>query len=591
MGNCSISSFGCKSEKEDGENVNKRNESTELNDAPTRSTNQINKPSYSKPLNSLSSLYDRVKGTFIDLNYESRDLLKDDIVLNKRMEPEIDLKRRTESEIELNRRIESADLIDLLGIIETNLDRIECEQLDEIYNRLNYFCFISPGKNIVEILSKSMATRSLLDRTTQQIDRLKTDTLLRALRVFCFIEFDSTDELLITFLEQICLKVNHFDLRNVENSLNTLTIYKQDRNYYSVLKFKLKKQRSTLLDPKNSNFTDSFTGESDDKFTYHESIDLLKTIRSAKFIQHRPSIEQLIEKCNSTIYEKLSSDFQLFLSNAIYYVNYLNKLKNVSAHHRNDRIIDSRILDLITPALVQDAYENTDTKYSALRMIHSLTELNIYAEQQLKTIYHWALNDSTFTSIERITIFNFLTELWLPFVDYGQLVTHLFKNDFDTTCSQFSLLYPIALCKLILIDKIDERLFDNFKKIIKKRLKLNSAESVDHRLADLLILSKQYLQLSGQLDNELKNKIKNSLDHWITIVRTYIESAPNNDANSDVYFSIDKRLQKDGRLSTGLYVGSFSIYDRSAHLLVPLTEHVDYFNKIDQIPLSADQQV
>lgn len=310
-------------------------------------------------------------------------------------------------------------------------------------------------------------------------------------------------------------------------------------------------------------------------------------VREDLFIK---SMNRLIFKCNSTIFEQLSrrasrEEFSLYLIKIHDFINPINYLF--------PDFYDCRLINLLAEFLVENLDSDANYRNLAYNLVHNYSKFYILDERLLKLLYTQCCETEKF--LPRIAVSNFyylFSKYRLPFVDHTLLATKLLLNPSDqhhfgtNQVMDYYKTNPLKiLCHLILNDVTDERLLIYFSEATSK-LDRTYCQQIPFSQFKELVLAKAHLNLS-RLNIDLRGQIMAILErimHQISMVRR----RPNISYN---FIRINSRLQSNAFLSNGIFIHPVAIYDRRIKNLVPLNDFRAFFEEFDRIPLTDNQEM
>lgn len=545
-----------------------------------------------------------------------------------------------------------SDLVSFLNLVQKLQGKIKGNQLAVVFNRLNDLFFepefdFSRAIELRKTLKDSTVFKSLFKQTSQTVKQLDTRCLIVLLNTFCLIE-DSKNPLFNQIIEQLCNRSNDLQLTEIEECLKHMHYLLREQSSFMnsrliefnrfllrALKNKILKNEINLKDIKTTvNYFFIFLRPENDlnfvvikhlteqllspniELTFKHSVLLLREIKLNHFLLkerlNKPKnrllkdqykeielrykyktlfpriLNDLIDKCNTTIYETLclepkDENFEFFFYKLHNFTDDIN--------HEFPNFYSPKLIYFLTSYLIQNIEKNARLKEIMFDLLQNYAKFNVYNENLLKLAYDQYVKDENLRSKVNATHFYFILSRYrFPFVDYQHLSKLLFNYSTKFNESIAKKTNPLRiLCELILCDIKNENLFHYLNDTIDNLDKrfYNNFKSVNQ--FKQIALAKVYLLTYGELDRNLTSKIEQTLDQSIY----YIDLLKKKPMISKRFFKINNKLQRNAYLSNGLYIENLAIYDKSINDLVPFdSERLDCFwQNIDHMQLSKSQQL
>lgn len=452
------------------------------------------------------------------------------------------------------------------------LKELDLEQLFACLNSANYnmrdLKLLRGGRKLANVFEFS---QELLEETKSRIlnskfDRKDTEMVVKNIQIFLRpLQFD--EEVISHFVE--LLRRPQIQLSYLQS---TILLGKIKKTYLMYTQFRSKVESTDLM--QSSEFVGSLRE------------------RTKKFFagQYLPkSLASLVDKCNSSIHASFKSNADG--RDIDFYFSVLHDTVN-PVNNEFDNFYDPKLLhDFVAPHLMQSSPPNNHHRNL---LLHNLT-FDYYLfqrcdERLLRLVYDSICQrPDDWRKFEKIcNFYPVFTKYRLPFVDANRLAECLldpsgagFQPALNTKMTSIGL-----LCDLLLNDVTNETLYDQLDRKI-ERLKGNFRiyNQMKKRLYAKICLARVYLSMFDVLGGDLKQRISTRLDAVVSNVAIAERQPPIN----TYFLRINSHLQSNGYLSNGLYLDTWAIYDKSTRDLVPLGGHD--FNKIDEIPLTSDQQL
>lgn len=546
---------------------------------------------------------------------------------------------------QLKKKIQSCvDVTDLFDLIKPHMNRLTSVQVEATCDKMNNLYYearkdTSELAKYQKIVNTSPIFRSFLNRVNYLLVNLEGSCLISVLHTFSLLHQDpstqivrNTVQLLQTKKSQIslndsvrCLFVLDSYMQSIPTKSKTLLAlnqelislarsqiltseYDQDdidaisRYYFIFLKSENDPEQAAL-----KHLTENLLNP-EVQLNLNNSVKLLRRIKQShiefrakklrgevsKQSLHRlktkelyPKIlGQLIDKCNSVIYETLylhQSDDDLHF----YFVNIHDCVDTLNFEFSN--FYDPKLLNFLVPYLLRVSEWKNYYKFFIYYLAQNYDKHLVYDESLLHFVYEQYCSDENFRSkVDFSQLYTFLTKYQIPFVDHQRIANAALESSyFLNSSTKFSYNSMKVLTSYLLNDGNDEQFLVNLiSKIPNIEPKYYRTLSIKEYKA--ISLAKTYLSLFGNSINEsLKYKIEYSMD----IVFANLLECNRKPPITEMYFEIDNRLQRSGFLADGLCLDAFGIYDKSTNSLVPLTPFTAYFDSVDNIPLSESQQM
>lgn len=547
--------------------------------------------------------------------------------------------------VQLKGNIQSCtDVVDLFDLIKPHMNRLNGTQIGATCDKLNNLYYEARKEKgemakFQKIVSTSPVFRSFLNRVNYSMINLEPTCLVSILHMFSLLHQDpstqivrNTVQLLQTKQKELtlndltrCLFVLHSYMEQIPTRSQTLHAFNQElilvakdkilkgeydaqdintvsRYYFIFLKFEndrnqevVKRLTESLLNPEIN-------------LSLYDAVKLLRRIKQshvefrAKKLKDSVSKEadfrqksnklypkilgELIDKCNTTIYETLyvnqsDEDLHFYFANIHDCVDTLNfELPN---------FYDPKLLNFLVPYLLRVADQKPYYKYFIYYLTQNYDKNQVYDEALLHYVYELYCSDEHFKSkVDFSQFYNFISKYQLPFINHQRIAAVSLENTYFLHSSiRFANNSLKVLVKYLLNDGNDETflLFLSSKiSCIEQRF----YRTVSYREYKEFSLAKSYLSLSNAFINE---SLKTKLEYALEIAMRNLLECNRKPPITEMYFEFDNRLQRTGFLTDGLYLDGFGIYDKSTNSLVSLTQHTQYFDSLENIPLSESQEM
>lgn len=521
------------------------------------------------------------------------------------------------------------NLTSLFKLIQPNLAGLGSDELAIVYYRIDQLFYHSLLNSsglrpkMAREAEESAVFQELLRHTDNLVERLSTRCLLKVFETFEWIDFDPQSRQFGRLLDELTNRLAKLELADIVNCLNLLVYHTEKPSATNKLfragdQFRQVAKRRILSDDASLREIDtavkcffSFLNSPYDpdneiidhlvkrlqspdiQLNFRQSVRLLKEIQKnyllvkdkREQIRYPDQLGDLIEKCNDTIHRTFSvagptdQELYFYLLNLHRYTMPIEFAKQVPNFFDEGQ---NRLLFCLTSFLLDQFNFNDRIRLYILNMTQNYANFNIYHYELLRLVYKLFVSTPSFRAQLNISHFyNLLARFKLPFVDHQHL-SQLFLTELTSSTSRSSkstqkdltiLLTNLALNKVPnaslfenVVDQLD-RLDDNrfyaqfgFRNVIKMTLARASLEFVC-------------------LEEKIQRKVGSKFDEMIDRCLPHISIRL-----SDKFFKLDTRLQRAGFLSNGVFLEPFGIYDRSTKNLAPLSDYVDYFYQVDQIP-------
>lgn len=541
-------------------------------------------------------------------------------------------------------------LSSLFELVKPLLTELTDTHMNVIFNKLNNLFFDGSlfdkerALNAKQSLQGSPVFKSLMERANRLVNELSTSTLLRLLHTFSLAELDPKFVIVKRTLDELNSRLDVMDLDAVIECAKQLHYYLGTRFSEQLFEFNgrvihiLRAHLQTnRIDPRNLKQTVNFwfiflkpendpSGEvaeymarqllsPDVKLNFRQAVLLMRKIKLNHYLyrerlskpDYQPMrrmyfrrielefkkkslfprvLADLVDKCNTAIHETLSlqatdEDFGYFLDNLHDFVH------DLSFEFPN--FYDPSILPFLVPYLTQNVESNARLKVLVFELVQNYAKFNIYDEKLTKVVYDLCLNDKKPPSGNSSQFYFLLSKYRLPFVDHRHLsrVLFSFSTNHQLTDSKANPLR--VLCELILNDVHDENLLGYLNDIVDHQKDEYYASFKSVNQYKQIALARHYLSTKNVLKDGLKAKLQDVLDQVIYNLNAFYKKP----MISYKLFHTDRRLQKNGFLSNGIYIETFGIYDSLRAGLVPMTrELIDSFkHRVEQIPRTEGQEL
>lgn len=509
-----------------------------------------------------------------------------------------------------------ADILSLFNLIEPQLADLKAENLTAIYDKINSLAYKSrsaaedgktmPIDELLDIMNTSSTFRSLISRTCELSEQLDPKCLVAAYRTFRLTNIESNNKQVKAILQVLGSKVDELELADISLLLSELLTYSRNPLFPVDLSLKLSGQlykaaENKLMDANRDkddlnlliSFLDIFS--SNDSVSAHlinklaaskHALDFRRSVILLRKLKTIPNLDQgpLIKECNSRIYEFISANPTR--ENAYLYLE--NVHERADSGRQNAPFYEARLLDVLTPILLKDLDLDWKSKHLIFHLIFNFSIEWLYDERLLKLMYNVICDDQEFSSKRPTSKFVFFTRFRLPFVDPTKLAQSIFENpklDFNLGLKNKKLNLKI-LNDLIINDVQNTNLILIFNKL-SRNFKQFDLRKISLQEFKLLNLAKVYLWKFSKLNETSKAHLERKLS-TISNMLSMLECNPKIDQK---IIQFNAKIQQNAYLSNGILLGSVAVYDKSIRDLIPIIEYKDYFHKIDQLPLSADQQL
>lgn len=521
----------------------------------------------------------------------------------------------------------------LLDSIKPALPELEEHQFAIVYEALNDQARILKERRIImslykfgELLRESSGFAALLNQTNSKIEEINAKSLRTVFKFLRRVSQNPDSEIIRNVTEQIGKRLDELNLDLVSESLLNANLYSRDfpasgqlwRFRASLLENCRRRILNDELEPNNFkqlnilffNFLincqngqafdmlDRLTRTllSDFELDFSRSISLLSSIISSlrgtreEKEQYPAILSELIEKCNSTVYETLKADPEA-TDNYYAYLDLVHRHRS-RLYSEFPNFFDPKLLDLLGPLLTREheASRKGRRPILILNLVHNYSNVNTFNEKLIEFTSQLICNGAIPLNRLRVTDYFMLSKYRFPFVNYQQLLnvlksSHRFLYSLKTRDR-----YQALLCDLILNEVNDPGMLSYLNQSMSYRPDEPIFQSRTVRLLNYerTVLARVVLSMFGQMeDKELEAKVKRTLQrrfHQLCIGehRAHI---------SVKYLSVDSRLQHPCYLSNGVLIDVFGIYDKSIGDLVPLEQFRSKFEEVNSIPLTASQEL
>lgn len=450
----------------------------------------------------------------------------------------------------------------LVKLLRTRFNKIKLTQKnisnDEAYclKIILYYLFKTNASDQLLKLQNELLKTIRNKLLNDQFDRTDIYMLSQLFFIFLNPEYDPNQEITIQLTKILLSPEIQLDLKQSVDLLHKLK-----KNYWFI------KMRFKKGDYQNEEL----------KFRY------------SKGLLYPKIIGKLIDKCNSVILKTLNSEPTN--ENFMFYLIKLDKLDNLSKEFNN--FFDQNLLNSqLVPYCLQNFEQSKRFKYLVYNLVLNYSKLNIYDERLLKFIYDlYSTNSDLRKNTNICEVYYLFTKLRLPFVDQQNLAVNIlfnFSDQFYSTMDQFRFNRLKVLTRLILNDVYDKKLYLYFDETF-NFLDFKIYERMDFDLYAQTSLARVYLSMFSEMDSSLKQRIIAKLDRVINECPVVYKMS-NNITNIRLS-NIDNKLQANAYLSNGIYVDIYAIYDKSKKDLISLDQFKNYCFKIDQIPLTENEEL
>lgn len=198
-------------------------------------------------------------------------------------------------------------------------------------------------------------------------------------------------------------------------------------------------------------------------------------------------------------------------------------------------------------------------------------------------------NEALRSQVNLANVYIKLARRRFPFVDHNLLASKLMssvdvlRKSLNKDERQDLLRMLNMLSMFVLHDVTNEQLYDCLGELIDERKAITVSTM---SLFKYFALANAYLQTPlCQLDRDLRTKVRRIFADQLKAISLNRRRPP------IVHSFIDWRIQSNGYLSNGILLDHWVIFDRSTGDLLPLYPYLHYFECVDQIPLTDQQQL
>ena len=540
-------------------------------------------------------------------------------------------KKFDENEL-INKAYQCLNLKELLDLINPKIKKLDSYELNKIYDRIINLWFLSKRENLSEGYLKfnkeileSSTFKSLIQYTETKLEELNSKGLCNLLIVFGLIKFDPNTKIVNSLFKLITDRINEFDLNLInicmfginfykgESSFESkLSLNKFENNFSRIVKDKIwneidERDLNLMIDFINNfsnqiNYKDHFEiisylvkllNSNENQLNFMQSVKLLKSIKTIKFIYDKYKLEELpaefislIEACNRKILLNLLVDENEFNFNY-----YLSKMHNGSDSGKIvlKQLYDEKILNLLSKFIISRSEEIN--KFYIYNLVFNYSRFYIFNEELLKLIYNLVINDLEFRSkLNFFQTYFLFSKLNLPFVNYKKLAKIVFdfsspnvKKDLTKQTNSIRVLNDI-----ILADVDDENLILQLIELIKNLNSKTISKIPSLQFRDILKSKAYLLVCNKEMDENLKIKIIQCLNY---VIKEFLKH--NEGPRLINFFSnFNDKLIGNCFLSNELYIDHVTaIYDKSIYNFISLNKFKDYRFKMDKIPLKKNQKI
>lgn len=524
---------------------------------------------------------------------------------------------------------------DLFKLIRPLISDLNSDQLNYVYKKI-----LSMTKNdrLLGKDKKQITRSTLLERSNELIDQLNSRCLINLFQILYHIDYDTKSEIVINTLQTLKSRLNDLKFEELVDCLEILHHYSTSTSKPTDQLFKFNYEfivhsKNRILNENKFDYTDIdsmvtcfyiFLVTQNDpncevkrelaeqflspetKMNFNQSVELLKRIKMSSILSNENILSpyeknkeiisryekqklfstvliKLIDKCNEIIYELLkTSPTNKKLE---YFLNRIHD-KTVNINYEFQSFYDERLIKHLAYYLCSN-YKNGN-KHIVYNLFLNYSKFKVFDMRLNKFIYQLYHTDEEFRSIGDIKFYFALSKFRLPFVDHENLVSKMFAEtsinflkSIDHKVNRVKL-----LSELILNDVKNEDVFEFLDKLT-DHLDNKFYVNITFNHYSKLALAKVYLKMFSELNNDLKSRIEHKIDLLIQGITTTNKRL----TISSKFIRVNEKLQANGFLSNDLHINTFGIFDRSIGDLLPMTDYVDFFRKIDRIPLNEDQEL
>ena len=522
------------------------------------------------------------------------------------------------------------DVHQLLDSIQPVLPQLDGHQIAIVYRALIEQDRILRGKSadpkrMHEVLRESFGFAALLSETNRKIGEIDPKGLTIVFKCMRRVKQNPESEIIMNVTKQIIKRLDEFSLELVSETLFAASLYLHDSDDFlgsmqllrfraSLLENSRKRVLNNELKPNNfeqlsrlfQNFLMNCQNEhaidmldrltrtllADFKLDFSRSVQLLgritsflcREIKGNEGVQFPAALAELIEKCNSAIYDTLSADPEA--TNNHY--AYLNEV-----HYHRSRLygvfsnfFDPRLLDLLGPLLAkEEASRKGKRKKLVLNLFCNFANVKTFNEELVELTCQMISNGL----IDQLSVTEYLmlSKHRFPSVNHQQLL-NAFKSSSKFLRSLKdrhrcqTLLYELILAEVNDPDMLGYLIQNTRPDQLIRESRKSQLENYDRTA-----LARSVLSMYGQPnDKVLKMRLNRKLDE------RFRQLSFDRPPVSWKYNKIDNRLQGNCCfLSNGVTIQAFGIYDRTIGDLISLKKFRSKFERIDSIPLTASQEL
>ena len=602
---------------------------------PTAATSLIDELDLDLNLDEKSRLINEelVENKFSDLEpVGDQRFAESDLKLNKKQQQHVQSNR-------LENIVVCKDPEGLFQLIRPRLFRLNATDIRLVYEKLNEFLQVPEDFEtqdwVRRVIHQSPVYRALQDYSDSLLAELDTGCLFAMLQTFNLMEVSPDHSLLKRTMNQLNARLNtrsnDFELRDLVNCLATLLAclkkpFKVENGDQRRLIEKLfpaaklramsaglfeREEPETLIkcfllvlnSPYDSNrlateHLISLLADNGTALNYRQTLELLSGIEKSYRMCEQEGLEasrletmpELIEKCNYKIYRKFVN-FSSESSVNFYLVHVHDWFTSTEFSRLVPEFFDEtkcRLQATVASFLHLNFASFERARRNASRFVANNAQFNILDERLTKLVYERFQEDPDYRpNINLGRFYSALSRFRLPFIDHQSLTSKFLFCLMNQSRQPVSLQpstqlhdYPSLLGDLVLNDSRNESLFSY---LIGKLGEPNEQllKRVDYEEVDKLRLASVYLSMFGQLDDQLKAKVKAKLDQLVDGILS--ASSERTTIEDEIEFEMDSNIQRNGRLSNGIRVEFFGVFDASGSS-VPFDRYQRHTSELDQIP-------
>lgn len=536
------------------------------------------------------------------------------------------------------------DVTDLFDLIKPHLNRLNNSQIAATCDKLNslyYEARRQKGEMVKyqKIVNSSPVFRAFMNHLNYSLVNLEANCLVSVLHTFSILHQDPSTQIVRNTVQLLKGLLSQVNLKDVTRCLFVLDTYMQhiptrskmlysfnkeltlfakhlvltsqyeahDIDAISRLYFIFLKTENDLDQAAIQHLTESLLNP-EIRLTLRNSVKLLRRIKQNhidfrakklkgevdKDTDHKyrknelyPKIlGQLIEKCNSAIYEALyleQSDDDLHF----YFVNIHDCVDTLNFEFPH--FYDERLTNFLVPYLLRVAEQKNYYKYFVYYLAQNYDKHLVYDEALLHFVYETYCSNEMFRAkVDFTQFYSFISKYRLPFIDHHRIASAAFdSNYFFHSSTKFGYNSLKVLSKFLLNDVTDEKFLINLANKV-PCIEPRYLRSLSMREYKQFSVARSYLSVFDIVSN---SSLKTKLDYSLGVAFRNIIELNRKPPITEMYFEIDSRLQRSGYLSDGLLFDAFGIYDKSTNSLLSLTKYTQYFNAIELIPLNENQEM